>query len=144
MKRIGPTFGDEILAAGLHGLPFAWGEDGDFCGRENLSPAENATLDAVIAAHNPDAARAVDVKAEAARRIDLIMPDYKQRNVMAWGLETIMAYGPDPADWPAELQAVNNQAQAAWAAIKGIRVRSDEIEAMDPIPADFRDDGWWA
>ena len=84
-----------------------------------------------------------DVKAEAARRIEAIMPDYKQRNVMAWGLETIMAYGPNPANWPTELQAVNNQAQAAWAAIKAIRVRSDEIEAMSPIPADFRDDGWW-
>lgn len=85
-----------------------------------------------------------DVKAEAGRRIEAIMPDYKQRNVMAWGLETMMAYGPDPADWPAPLQEVNNQAQAAWAAIKAIRVCSDEIEAMDPIPADFRDDSYWA
>lgn len=84
-----------------------------------------------------------DVKAEAARRIEAIMPDYKQRNVMAWGLETMMIYGADPTGWPSDLQAVNNQAQAAWAAIKAIRTRSDEIEAMDPIPADFREDAYW-
>jgi hypothetical protein len=83
------------------------------------------------------------VKAEAGRRIDAVLPDYKQRNVMAWGLETIMAYGIDPADWPAPLQAINSQAQAAWAAIKEIRAKSDEIEAMDPIPADFRNDSYW-
>jgi hypothetical protein len=87
---------------------------------------------------------AADVKAEAGRRIEAIMPDYKQRNVMAWGLETVMTYGADPADWPAPLQAVNNQAQGAWSAIKAIRAKSDEIEAMSPIPADFRDDGYWA
>ncbi len=49
----------------------------------------------------------------------------------------------DPADWPAPLQEVNNQAQAAWAQIKAIRVRSDEIETMSPIPAEFRDDSYW-
>lgn len=83
------------------------------------------------------------VKVEAARRIEAIMPDYKQRNVMAWGLETMMAHGPDPANWPPELQAVNDAAQTAWAAIKAIRARSDEIEAMEPIPADFRNDAYW-
>lgn len=83
------------------------------------------------------------VKAEAARRIAAIMPDYMQRNVMAWGLETIMAYGTDPATWPAQLQAVNAAAQAAWTAIKAIRARSDEIEAIDPIPADFQEDEYW-
>lgn len=90
----------------------------------------------------PEPTRA-DVKAEAARRIEAIMPDFKQRNVMAWGLETMMAYGTDIADWPAPLQAVHTQAQVAWDAIKAIRVRSDEIEAMTPIPVDFRSEEHW-
>lgn len=55
MKRLGSTFGDEIHEAGLAGLPFAWGADGDIHGRENLTDEQNATLDAVIAAHDPDA-----------------------------------------------------------------------------------------
>jgi hypothetical protein len=49
----GPTFGDEVIAAGLGGLPFAWGTDGDITGRENLSAEQNATLDDVVAAHDP-------------------------------------------------------------------------------------------
>jgi hypothetical protein len=44
---------------------------------------------------------AADVRAEAGRRIEAIMPDYKQHNVMVWGVEIMMAYGTDPANWPA-------------------------------------------
>lgn len=94
----------------------------------------------------PDYARAVtpaDVKAEAGRRIEAIMPDYKQRNVLAFGLETMMTYGPDPTEWPAPLQAVNAEMQAKWTAIKAIRAKSDEIEGMTPIPPDYRSDGYW-
>jgi hypothetical protein len=53
---LGPTFGAEVIAAGLGGLPFAWGTDGGISGRESLTPAQNATLDAVIAAHDPSKA----------------------------------------------------------------------------------------
>lgn len=49
----GPTFGDEIRNAGLMGLPFSWGADGSISGRENLTTEQNATLDGVIAAHDP-------------------------------------------------------------------------------------------
>lgn len=84
-----------------------------------------------------------NVKAEAGRRIEAIMPDYKQRNVLAFGLETVMAYGADPSQWPEPLQQVNAEMQAKWEAIKAIRARSNEIEAMDPIPTDFRNDKHW-
>lgn len=49
----GPTFGEEVIAAGLGGLPFAWSPFGKITGRERLTAAQNATLDAVIAAHDP-------------------------------------------------------------------------------------------
>ncbi len=52
---LGPTFGKEIIAAGLGGLPFTWGSDGAIEGRANLTTQQNATLDSVIAAHNPAA-----------------------------------------------------------------------------------------
>lgn len=52
MKALGPSFGTECIAAGLGGLPFSWGEDDQsFFGRDQIMPAQNATLDAVIAAH---------------------------------------------------------------------------------------------
>src|SRR5262245_61453636 len=53
-KNLGPTFGDETIAAGLGGLPFAWGAtDDSITGRENLTSAQNTTLDNVVAAHDP-------------------------------------------------------------------------------------------
>lgn len=53
-KQLGPTFGDEITAAGLGGLPFSWGAtDETITGRENLTVAQNTTLDGVVAAHDP-------------------------------------------------------------------------------------------
>ena len=116
----------------------------DMSNRHRQMIAEWEGEGGIIAQFVPPAPMIAEVKAEAARRIEAIMPDYKQRNVMAWGLETMMVYGTDPADWPAQLRAVNDQAQAAWAAIKAIRVRSDEIEAMQPIPADFVADHYWA
>lgn len=50
---IGPSFGAEIIAAGLGGLPFSWGEDGDIQGREGLTEAENDRLSLVIKMHDP-------------------------------------------------------------------------------------------
>lgn len=52
----GPTFANEIEAAGLTGLPFTWHGDGRISGRERLTAQQNATLNAVIAAHNPNKA----------------------------------------------------------------------------------------
>jgi len=52
-KVLGPTFGDECITAGLGGSPFSWGAtDDSISGRENLTAAQNTTLDSVIAAHN--------------------------------------------------------------------------------------------
>lgn len=97
----------------------------------------------VVAPFVHDAPTADEVKAEAGRRIVAIMPDYVQRNTMALALETMQQHGPDPANWPKDLQAINAAAQAKWAAIKVIRARSNEIEAMIPIPSDFREDSYW-
>ena len=86
---------------------------------------------------------AADVKREAARRIAAIMSDYAQRNALALFAETAQDYGADPGGWPEELRALNAALRLKWDAIKAIRARSDEIEAMQPIPEDFREDGYW-
>ncbi len=87
---------------------------------------------------------AADIKAEAQRRILSIAPEWKQRNLIAFGVEAIRDYGADVSAWPADLQAMNVAAQAIWDAIKAIRTKSDEIEAMEPIPDDFADDSYWS
>lgn len=53
-KTLGETFGPETIDAGLGGLPFSWGATSDtITGRENLTAAQNTTLDGVVAAHDP-------------------------------------------------------------------------------------------
>ena len=65
------TFTEEVRAAGLIGRPFCWGEDGLISGRENLSVEENATLDALLAAHDPNKPQPSDVQIERDRRLGL-------------------------------------------------------------------------
>ena len=52
--KIGPSFASELEAAGLMGAPFSWDSEGRIEGRDNLTAAQNATLDTVIAAHDPN------------------------------------------------------------------------------------------
>lgn len=111
-----------------------------------LTADEIAARDAEAAAWEPiiRANAIAAVKAEAGRRIEAIMPDYKQRNALAFGMETVIEYGPDIANWPDDRQEMNAVLQARWDAIKAIRAASDRIEAMDPVPSDFaeREDLW--
>lgn len=51
--KIGPSFASELEAAGLMGAPFSWDSEGLIEGRDNLAPEQNTTLDAVVAAHDP-------------------------------------------------------------------------------------------
>lgn len=53
MPSIGPTFGDEIIAAGLGGLPFSWGSDGTFQFDPRMTQAQINAVLAVSAAHDP-------------------------------------------------------------------------------------------
>lgn len=52
-KIIGPTFGDEIAAAGLAGLPFTWGSDGDIQYDASMTTEQVASVWAVFAVHDP-------------------------------------------------------------------------------------------
>lgn len=54
LDKIGPSFGDEVIAAGLGGLPFSWGDDGDIQGIENLTPAQLKKLTKVVDEHDPE------------------------------------------------------------------------------------------
>lgn len=53
-KAIGPTFGDEIHAAGLDGLPFSWTADGTLnLDSEMLTDQQRVEIKAVYDAHDP-------------------------------------------------------------------------------------------
>jgi len=62
-----------------------------------------------------------ETKAEANRRILAILPEWKQRNYTARAVEKLAAGEVGDDEW--------NAMNAAWTAIKAIRVASDAIEA---------------
>ena len=80
------------------------------------------------------------VKQEASRRIITICPEWKQRNLTARAAELAIK---GVTNWTAEEQAEHAAGQAIWDQIKVVRARSDELEAMDPIPADYSSDAYW-
>lgn len=114
----GPHFGSELTAAGLTRLPIAWTPTGEITGRDALSPAQDAALQAVIDAHEPDgpgalaALRAdaidqIDAAAEQARLVWITggagqAMVYQRKAEEAKAFEAVVAGGgtPDPADYP--------------------------------------------
>lgn len=53
MSSIGPAFIEELAAASLLGLPFAWGDDGSVQYDERMTAEQRAAVAAVLAAHDP-------------------------------------------------------------------------------------------
>jgi len=81
------------------------------------------------------------VKVEAMRRILAICPEWKQRNLTA---QAAILAEKGRANWTTDELAAWDAGRAIWDQIAAIRQRSDALEAMDPIPADFADDHHWA
>jgi len=52
-SAIGPSFGDEIIAAGLGGPPFSRGANGDFAFDPSMTAAQIQSVMNIYAAHNP-------------------------------------------------------------------------------------------
>lgn len=74
-------------------------------------------------------AKVARIKAMAERKILAIMPDHKQRNAQALGIEMVTKHGSDPAGWPADMRAVHSALMGQWASIKAIRAVSNTKEA---------------
>ena len=80
------------------------------------------------------------VKAEANRRITSLCPEWKQRNLLAQAAQLTLK---GKSNWTAEDQAAWDAGDALWKQIEAIRAKSDLIEAMTPVPADFNEDKHW-
>jgi len=85
-------------------------------------------------------AKIAGIKAEAARRINLYFPEWKQRNLTARGVELQDNWRMNGA-WTAEEEAEAAAIREVWAWIKAVRARSDALEQT--LPDDFTDDRHW-
>ena len=102
--------------------------------------ADNYNLDGTPAPDDPIDPSAV--KSEAGRRIVAICPEWKQRNHIATDL-TYTKIIQSGGTLTTEQESDRAEMEAVWESIQSIRTKSDEIEAMSPIPADFKDDSYW-
>jgi len=103
--------------------------------------AENYNVDGTPASDTPIDPSAV--KSEAGRRIVAICPEWQQRNYIATDL-TYTKIIQGGGSLTAEQESDRAEMEAVWTTIQGIRTKSDEIEVMSPIPADFREDSYWS
>lgn len=55
-QKFGPTFAQELVTAGVGGLPFTWSTDGVFQYDESVTAEQREIIEAVAAANNPGAA----------------------------------------------------------------------------------------
>ena len=108
--------------------------------KDDGNHAMNYNLDGTPAPDTPISSGSV--KGEAGRRILAICPEWQQRNYIATSL-TFTDMIQDGETLTAEQETQRSEIKAIWTTIQGIRTKSDEIEAMSPIPADFKDDSYW-
>jgi hypothetical protein len=100
----------------------------------------------ILSVHVPDPVTppdptAIDVQAQAYRRIVLFCPEWRQRNLTA---QAVILQDKGRDNWTAEELAAWNAGKAIWDVIAAIRAKSNEIEAMDPIPLDYTNDSYWS
>lgn len=63
-NAIGPSFSDELAAAGLLGLPFTWSPEGVIEFGEGVTDAQKADVEAIYATHDPTKPDSVAIKAQ--------------------------------------------------------------------------------
>lgn len=80
------------------------------------------------------------INAEANRRINLVFPDYKQRNYTARVQDDITKYGADPVAWPPPEQAFKLESDRGWRYVADIRAASN---AWTSMPTDPTADSIW-
>ncbi|WP_434050838.1 MAG: hypothetical protein RDA78_16095 [Roseibium sp.] len=93
-------------------------------------------IDGQTATESPPAGTVEGVKAAASRLILSLAPDWQQRNYIARGSELIRKVQTGGTLTPEE-EAEETAMQALWTTVKAIRAKSDELEAISPIPADY-------
>jgi hypothetical protein len=80
------------------------------------------------------------VNAEANRRIELVFPDYKQRNHTARVQDSITKYGADTSIWPQGEKDFKAESDRGWRYVSDVRAAANSFTAM---PVDPTADSIW-
>jgi hypothetical protein len=106
---------------------------------DNLVFSDLANSRVILTSHWRDDYKPV-VNDEAARRINLVYPEYKQRNYTAKVQEYITLYGADATMWPQAAKDFKAEADRGWQYVEDVRTASNAMTAM---PADPTADEHW-
>ena len=111
---------------------------------KNLTAAEETkkTEDEAMSASKEELGRPVRVKQEARIRILAKYPEWKQQNLTARAVELI-ELKHDNTTWTGPEQTEANAIHKVWDWVKSVRTASDDLEAQNPVPADFVTDTHW-
>lgn len=102
MILLSPNFGNEVIAAGLGGLPFAWGNDGDDIDMSLLTSDQASILRDVIEAHDPKkqstqtSILSQDLMAQFTTDDLIKIKAAVEANIQFWGLWSAMQAQKDP------------------------------------------------
>lgn len=80
------------------------------------------------------------VNAEANRRINLVFPEFKQRNYTAKYQDNITTYGADSTAWPTDEITFKAEYDRGWKYVSDVRAASNAWAAM---PTDPTADSIW-
>ena len=100
------------------------------------------TQQEALAASKEEVGRPRRVKAEARKRILAIYPEWKQQNLTARAVE-LVELKHDNTTWTSAEQTEADAIKVIWEWVKSVRTASDDLEAQNPVPADFFEDTYW-
>ena len=83
------------------------------------------------------------VDKERERRIYQIATPEQRSSAMERLQQFMAENGTDVTLWPQAAQTRYNAAKAKWQQIQALDAKADLLLAMNPIPQDYTDDGYW-
>lgn len=133
--RVAASYGNGVpVTIGFQGPQFTLLNVAD-----NLIYEDRQNNRTILVAHWRDDFKPV-LNSEASRRINLVFPEYKQRNYTAHYQDNITTFGSDPSTWPANEQSFKAEYDRGWKYVNDIRTASNAWTAM---PTDPTADSIW-
>jgi hypothetical protein len=132
---IGPSFPDELKAAGLLGLPFSWGKDGSVTFGETMTDEQREQVLAVLAAHRGELSQAREerlkaINVETASRIATLFDKPPNSLALVWAEINALGSAVAALNTVREGGSLSAEEQARVEGLKDIWERISAIRAV--------------
>lgn len=144
--KIGENFPNELNKADLQGLPIVWTDSGIISGRESLTAAQDAALQGVLDAHDPDAALMPDL---TAAQWNHLLDASNSRAVVEAVINAAYVAAQASGDfydrlaWSALKNTMLNASTYKWADFHTVIEDCRKAGSIESIPSDAELRWWW-